>query len=581
MFGYAGSGKSTVLRFALDELGLSPHQGERDGGCVPGVVTATFTGKAAYVLRSKGTPARTIHSLIYSVLEATEEEVEAAAKKVREAETGIRTLTGFERTAAEAGIEAMRQALAQMKKPRFALNPQSDAADAKLIVLDEVSMVGEEMARDLMSFGKPILVLGDPGQLPPIKGEGAFTRDAPDVMLTEIHRQAAESAIIRLATMARQGEPIGFGEYDRCVAKMRKGDVTPAQALRSGPADLRHERDPAAAQQRHARAPPGFGGGVLPSGPGEKIICLKNQNDIGLINGMFVTLEDVVDEGSLFFSAVVTDEDGKPVQPPDCNGAPGRLRIYKGHFEDHVAFDRERHDRDWREKRKLTEATFGWAITAHKAQGSQWENVIVWDDGLGQERARPPALALHRDHPRRAGPGHPRLRAAAMIDLNDVWTPPPRIDLAAVKAQLAATAADWLPDLFPQARLSPDRQDAALRRPLGPAAAEGGLVRPPSRRALRRLGLRLLDRRARRADRPDLSRHRADRRRALRGGGPARAHGSAVPPRAGAPEGRPHARGPPHPRRLHAARRQPGRDLSAQPRSVGPGARPTCSTIPI
>ena len=45
---------------------------------------------------------------------------------------------------------------------------------------------------------------------------------------------------------------------------------------------------------------------------------------------------------------------------------------------------RERHDRDWREKRKLTEATFGWAITAHKAQGSQWQNVIVWDDGLGK-----------------------------------------------------------------------------------------------------------------------------------------------------------------------------------------------------
>ena len=109
----------------------------------------------------------------------------------------------------------MRQALSQMKKPRFALNPQSDAAHARLIVLDEVSMVGEEMARDLMSFGKPILVLGDPGQLPPINGEGAFTNDAPDVMLTEIHRQAGESAIIRLATMARQGEPIGFGRTTR------------------------------------------------------------------------------------------------------------------------------------------------------------------------------------------------------------------------------------------------------------------------------------------------------------------------------------------------------------------------------
>jgi exodeoxyribonuclease V len=383
LFGYAGSGKTTVLKFALDELGLSPHRSAKDGRCVPGVVTATFTGKAAYVLKNKGTPARTIHSLIYSVLEATEEEVEAAAKKVREAETGIRTLTGFERTAAEAGIEAMRQALAQMKKPRFALNPQSDAADARLIVLDEVSMVGEEMARDLMSFGKPILVLGDPGQLPPIKGEGAFTRDAPDVMLTEIHRQAAESAIIRLATMARQGEPIGFGEYDRCVAKMRKGDVTPVQALRSGQliCGMNATRLQLNNAMRHAA---GFCAGTLPSGPGEKIICLKNQNDLGLINGMFVTLEDVVDEGSLFFSAVVRGEDGNPIAPPDRDGATGRLRIYKGHFQDHVAFDRERHDRDWREKRKLTEATFGWAITAHKAQGSQWENVIVWDDGLGK-----------------------------------------------------------------------------------------------------------------------------------------------------------------------------------------------------
>ena len=64
--------------------------------------------------------------------------------------------------------------------------------------------------------------------------------------------------------------------------------------------------------------------------PGEKIICLKNQNDIGLINGMFVTLEDVVDEGSLFFSAVVKDEDGRSVQPPDCNGAPAGCASTRG-----------------------------------------------------------------------------------------------------------------------------------------------------------------------------------------------------------------------------------------------------------
>lgn len=383
LFGYAGSGKSTVLKFALDDLALSPHRSAKDGTCVPGVVTATFTGKAALVLNRKGTPARTIHSLIYSVIESTEEEVAAAAVKVQEAETAARRLTGFDRTAAEAGIEAMRQALSAMKHPRFALNPQSDAADAKLIVLDEVSMVGEEMARDLMSFGKPILVLGDPGQLPPIKGEGAFTRDAPDVMLTEIHRQAAESAIIRLATMARMGEPIGFGTYDSFVAKLRKGDITPDQALRGG--QLICGLNATRLQLNNAmRAAAGFCGTYLPTGATEKIICLKNQNDLGLINGMFLTLEGIVDEGSLYFSAIVHDEDGRRVGPLDRDGRPGRLRVYKGHFEDHVANDPKRHDRDWKDKRLLTEATFGWAITAHKAQGSQWENVIVWDDGMGR-----------------------------------------------------------------------------------------------------------------------------------------------------------------------------------------------------
>src|SRR5579885_2732947 len=86
LFGYAGTGKSTVLKFALDELGLEPHKSDHEGGsCVPGVVTATFTGKAALVLRRKGTPARTIHSLIYSVIAATDEEVEEATKKIEQA----------------------------------------------------------------------------------------------------------------------------------------------------------------------------------------------------------------------------------------------------------------------------------------------------------------------------------------------------------------------------------------------------------------------------------------------------------------------------------------------------------------
>lgn len=384
LFGYAGTGKSTVVKFALDELGLDPHRSSRDGGAlVPGVVTATFTGKAALVLRRKGTPARTIHSLIYSVVEATDAEIETAMTGIEMAAAAARSLSGFERIAAEAAIEAQRLSLSAMKKPRFALNPQSDAAHARLIVLDEVSMVGEDMARDLMSFRTPILVLGDPGQLPPIHGEGAFTRDAPDIMLTDIHRQAAESAIIRVATLARHGEPIGFGRYDDHVCKLRKQEVTPAEALKAGQVicGLNATRRQLNNAMRHAA---GLGLGTLPTGPAEKIVCLKNQNDLGLINGMFLTLTDIVDDGSRHVSARVTDEDGNPVGAPGPDGRLARLRIYKGDFEDHAAFDPTRHDRDWKAKRGLVEATFGWAITGHKAQGSQWETVIVWDDGLGR-----------------------------------------------------------------------------------------------------------------------------------------------------------------------------------------------------
>ena len=75
--------------------------------------------------------------------------------------------------------------------PTFTLNDDGPASRAGLIVIDECSMVDAELARDLLSFGKPILVLGDPFQLPPVKGGGFFTDGAPDVMLTEIHRQAA------------------------------------------------------------------------------------------------------------------------------------------------------------------------------------------------------------------------------------------------------------------------------------------------------------------------------------------------------------------------------------------------------
>lgn len=373
LFGYAGTGKTTITRHAIGELGLEAM--DRSGGS-GGVLYAAFTGKAALVMTRKGTPASTIHSLIYRVSEATPEEIERVTRELEALRGGLRGMGPAERSFAETQIRRLELRLADIHQPRFELNEQSLVRNADLIVLDEVSMVGAEMASDLLAFGKPILVLGDPGQLPPIKGEGAFTDAAPDVMLTDIHRQAETSAIIRLATLARQSAPIPYGEHDAFVWKLRRSDIGPQQFLKGGQVICGRNATRLflnTALKQAAGFPAAY-----PQGAGEKIICLKNRHDLGLVNGMFLDLSDIRDEGALAFSAVVRTEDGDAV--------PGRQWFYKGHFDDHVAYDAERLRRDWRDMRGLVESVWGYAITCHKAQGSQWENVIVYDDGLGRTR---------------------------------------------------------------------------------------------------------------------------------------------------------------------------------------------------
>lgn len=378
LFGYAGTGKTTITRHAIGELGLEPM--DRMGGS-GGVLYAAFTGKAALVMTRKGTPASTIHSLIYKVSEATPEEIERVTRELETLRKGLRSMGPAERSFAEIQIRRLELRLADIHQPRFILNEQSLVRDADLIVLDEVSMVGAEMASDLLAFGKPILVLGDPGQLPPIKGDGAFTDADPDVMLTDIHRQAETSAIIRLATLARQSVLIPYGEHDDFVWKMRRSDIGPHQFLKGGQVICGRNATRLflnTAMKQAAGFPDAY-----PRGSGEKIICLKNRHDLGLVNGMFLDLSDIRDESPLAFSAMVRTEDGTSV--------PGRQWFYKGHFDDHVAYDAERLRRDWRDMRGLVESVWGYAITCHKAQGSQWENVIVFDDGLGrtaEDRAR-------------------------------------------------------------------------------------------------------------------------------------------------------------------------------------------------
>lgn len=103
----------------------------------------------------------------------------------------------------------------------FSLNRQSSVAGAKLVI-DECSMIDEVLGRDLMSFGTPILVLGDPGKLPPVSGGGFFTGHELDFLLTETHRQARDNPIVRLALDAREGRDIAYGDYGQAKIIPRK-----------------------------------------------------------------------------------------------------------------------------------------------------------------------------------------------------------------------------------------------------------------------------------------------------------------------------------------------------------------------
>src|SRR5215475_1285311 len=176
LFGYAGTGKTTLARHIAEEA---------DGE----VKFAAFTGKAASVMRGKGCRgASTIHGLIYRARESGEE------------------------------------------IPSFDLWDEAPASKAELIIIDECSMVDAELGRDLLSFGVPVLVLGDPAQLPPIQGGGFFTEAEPDAMLTEVHRQAQDDTIVRLSMDIRAGEYIEPGRYG-LTQVVRRDAFDPQRAL--------------------------------------------------------------------------------------------------------------------------------------------------------------------------------------------------------------------------------------------------------------------------------------------------------------------------------------------------------------
>jgi exodeoxyribonuclease V len=234
LFGYAGTGKTTLAKHLAEGI---------DGK----VLFAAFTGKAACVMRSKGcNAATTIHSLIYKARDNGEE------------------------------------------TPRFELWDEAPASKAKLIVVDECSMVDAELARDLMSFRVPLLVLGDPAQLPPIQGGGFFTDGAPDAMLTEVHRQAQDDPIVRLSMTIRAGSPLRQGRYG-ATEVVRRDRLDPARVINADQVLVGRNATRRAYNAR-LRQRRGFAD-ELPMA-GDKLVCLRNNRRKGLFNGGLWTVSE-------------------------------------------------------------------------------------------------------------------------------------------------------------------------------------------------------------------------------------------------------------------------------------------------
>jgi exodeoxyribonuclease-5 len=296
------------------------------------VLFAAFTGKAASVMRNKGcVGASTLHSLIYKARESGEE------------------------------------------VPSFELWDDAPASKAKLIVIDECSMVDAELGRDLMSFGAPVLVLGDPAQLPPIQGGGFFTDIEPDAMLTEVHRQAQDDPIVRLSMQVRAGEYLEPGRYGETEIVV-KGDLDPQRVLEAdqvlvGRNTTRRAYNTRMRERRGAD-------NALPIA-GDKLVCLRNNRKKGLFNGgLWSVKERSPAKSGVLKMRLLPDEasSGRAIK------VSVRSECFTGGIEDF----------DWSLRKRHDEFDYGYVLTVHKAQGSQWDDVVLFDESaaFGESRER-------------------------------------------------------------------------------------------------------------------------------------------------------------------------------------------------
>ena len=327
----AGTGKTTLVKFIIKELKLRNEQ----------VTYVAYTGRAALILRNKGCPnAMTAHKLLYY----SEEQLDG---------TFIHT-------------------------PKKHLE-----GNFKLIVCDEASMMPQEMIDLLLSHGVYVLFLGDPEQLEPIEGEQTIL-DNPHVFLTEITRQALDNPIIKMSMDVREGKPFVYGGDKKCRVipknKVTNGLLLGADIIIVGKNVTRHKINEYVRQLKW--------GDKYTQNPidGDRCICLKNKwdelgaNGTPLTNGQLgvlknIRIQDMPPYGTILIADFLSDDGGlyKDLMMDYKLMLTGKPTINSDNWKQFAKWP------------KLFEFAYGYAITCHKAQSSEFDRVIVYDEAFGDE----------------------------------------------------------------------------------------------------------------------------------------------------------------------------------------------------
>ena len=272
----------------------------------------------------------------------------------------------------------------------------------KLIVIDETSMVSDEVLRDLLSFGVKCLFSGDPAQLPPVSGTNTLLT-MPCATLTQIVRQEEDNPIVKLASMARAGKIIPFGRYGDNVSVLPKNSLTPAMRRK-----LFLEADQIIVGtnrtreniNREIRSYLGISASAVLPVEGEKLICTLNnwgkkideKGNFHLVNGIIGTCRNVEEGedglGKLDFKADFLDKQVEEL--PFDAGIFREGRYYYGYgdtayFLQNGSLVHESSFQMLKQFKIRREDTvcrfeFAYAVTCHKAQGSEYDFVVVFDE---------------------------------------------------------------------------------------------------------------------------------------------------------------------------------------------------------